>query len=82
MHKPKGMPIPAFELIYAEVKANQQRLDSCKRHHFPTLPPFTPSAKFTCSNCGGEMRHDCAAAYTRGYAAAGGDPNEIIPGWN
>ncbi len=74
-------------LLLEEIRANQKRLDECKRHHFPTLPPTDQigtmlGLKLTCSKCGGIMDARMAASYTRGYAAAGGDPNEIIPNWN
>lgn len=72
-----------FQLMFDEIKENRQRLDNCKLHHFPTLPkPLEITSKFDCSNCGGRIGHQEASAYTRGYAAAGGDPNEIIPGWS
>lgn len=69
-------------LLLDEIKANQKRLDECKRHHFPTTPPLTLNVKFTCANCGGVINALNAYAYARGYAAAGGDPNDIFPGWN
>lgn len=75
------------ELMLEEIKANQQRLDECKRHHFPTLPDNDTirvafRLKLTCSNCGGTIDALKAYAYARGYEAAGGNPNDIIPGWN
>lgn len=74
-----------FALVLEEIKANQKRLDQCKRHHFPSWPQNISThlgLKVDCCNCGGQMDARMAASYTRGYAAAGGDPNEIIPGWN
>lgn len=80
------MPQPIdFGLILEEVRANQARLDNCKRHHFPTWPENIGRAlglKVDCCNCGGTIDARMAAAYARGYAAAGGDPNDVIPGWN
>lgn len=74
-------------LLLEEIKANQHRLDGCKRHRFPTLPPtneipFRIGLKLDCINCGGSLDALQAYAYARGYAAAGGDPNDVIPGWN
>ncbi len=72
-------------LLLEEIKANQQRLDECKRHHFPTWPSGISrhlGLKVDCCNCGGQLDARMAASYTRGYAAAGGNPNDIIPGWN
>ena len=84
--KPKGMPEIPFELLLEEIRANQIRLDTCKRHCFPTWPPIeqTPTLiglKVDCCNCGGRMDALHAYAYTRGFEAAGGNPNEVIPGW-
>lgn len=70
------------ELILQEIKDNQQRLDGCKVHWFPTLPAITLGAKFVCANCGGKIDALHAYAYTRGYIAAGGNGNNIIPGWS
>lgn len=72
-------------LLLEEIRSNQKRLDECKRHHFPTWPTHLSARiglKVDCTNCGGSMCALQAAAYARGYAAAGGDPNHIIPGWN
>lgn len=74
-------------VMLEEIRANQNRLDGCKRHHFPTLPPngeipVSFALKLDCSNCGGRIDALQAYAYARGYEAAGGDPNEIIPGWS
>lgn len=71
------------KLLLEEIKANQARLDGCKQHHFPTFPErLAFRQKLDCSKCGGSIDALQAYAYTRGFAAAGGDPNEIIPGWN
>lgn len=78
---------PDHKLILEELRANQDRLDRCKLHHFPTWPalheiPTRLGLKVSCSNCGGVIDALHAAAYTRGYVAAGGDGNDIIPGWS
>lgn len=75
------------QIIWEEIKANQERLDGCKRHHFPTLPdtaaiPTALGLKLQCSKCGGTIDARMAYAYTRGYIAAGGDGNDIIPNWS
>lgn len=74
------------QMILDEIRENQRRLDGCKRHHFPTIPqveriPTAFGLKLSCSKCGGSIDALQAYAYTRGFAAAGGNPNEIIPGW-
>ena len=83
MERMKIDPVVMLE----EIRANQKRLDECKRHHFPTLPdngaiPTAFGLKLTCSNCGGTIDALKAYAYTRGYIAAGGNGNDIIPGWS
>jgi hypothetical protein len=35
-----------------------------------------------CSRCGGSMPALQVYAYVRGYIAAGGNGNHIIPGWS
>lgn len=69
-------------IMIAEIRENQKHLDGCKRHHFPTFGQVAFGMKLDCSNCGGRMCALQAGAYTRGYAAAGGNPNDVIPGWN
>lgn len=70
-------------VMLEEIRANQKRLDECKRHHFPTFPErLMFRHKLTCANCGGEIDALQAYAYTRGYIAAGGNGNDIIPGWS
>ena len=66
--------------LYAAIKANQKRLDNCKRHRFDLGdPPYHFGMKVTCQNCGGEMDAIKAFVYVQGYEAAGGDPNDVIP---
>jgi hypothetical protein len=74
--------IAAHAMIYEEIKENQARLDACKKHHFPTFPERVEfGMKLDCSKCGGSMNAVHAFAYTQGYVAAGGNGNDIIPGW-
>jgi hypothetical protein len=69
--------------IFAEVKADAERLAKCKRHLFNIdLPPYAFGQKSTCVGCGGSMKLVDALRYVQGYEAAGGNPNTIIPGWN
>lgn len=72
-------------LVLEEIKANQKRLDECKCHRFPTWPEHVSQRlglKVDCINCGGTLDARMAYAYTRGYVAAGGDGNDIIPNWS
>lgn len=73
------------KVMLEEIRANQALLDGCKQHHFPTWPLNISGhlgLKVDCCNCGGTMDARMAASYTRGFKAAGGDPNKIIPGWD
>lgn len=69
-------------VILEELQENQKRLDNCKRHHFPTFPEVTFGMKLDCSKCGGRIDAVRAYEYAKGYAAAGGDPNDIFPNWS
>lgn len=71
----------AHELL-EQIKANRVRLNNCPKHRFEIgEPPYRFGEKFTCCNCGGKMDAVYALEYVNGYAAAGGDPNDIIPGF-
>lgn len=68
--------------LFEQVKANRAKLDACQKHHFNIGdPPYRFGAKFTCTNCGGEMDAVQAFRYCQGFKAAGGNPNEVIPGY-
>ena len=71
----------AHELM-EQIKANRVRLNNCPKHRFEVgEPPYRFGEKFTCCNCRGKMGAIYAFEYANGYAAAGGDPNDIIPGF-
>lgn len=68
--------------LLAEVQANRAKIDSCARHRFEIGdPPYRFGAKFERTNCGGTMDAVQAFRYCQGYKAAGGDPNDVIPGY-
>jgi hypothetical protein len=69
--------------LFKEVKANQKKLDECPKHLFNlNLPqPYTIGQKLVCQNCGGQLDAVKAFYYTKGYKAAGGNPNDIIQGF-
>lgn len=74
-------PEESRELL-AKVQANRARLDGCARHRFEIGdPPYRFGQKFECVNCGGEMDAVQAFRYCQGYKAAGGNPNDVIPGY-
>lgn len=64
------------------IRANRKRLDECPKHRFEIgEPPYRLGAKATCMHCHGEMELTSIDEYLRGYRAAGGNPNDIVPGW-
>ncbi len=68
---------------FMRIKENIAKLDNCVKHKF-TLdaePPYQFGMKLTCENCQGEMKAVDAFRYVQGYKAAGGNPNEVIPGY-
>lgn len=66
--------------ILAEVKENTRKLDSCDRHLFNgERVPF--GKKYTCLKCGGKLNGTDVLYYINGYEAAGGDCDDIYPGW-
>jgi hypothetical protein len=74
--------------LWAQVKANRDRLDGCKRHRFPAEVPGIEQGvggmfgrKIECLNCKGMMDLVALNYYVRGFEAAGGDPNSVLPGW-
>ncbi len=67
--------------LLRDVKANRKALDECKQHAFGEIPALFLGVKLHCCNCGGHMMAIEACQYTRGFEAAGGDPNQIITGF-
>lgn len=68
--------------IYKRVRINRIRLDACPKHRFDVATfAIKFGAKSTCLECGGEMSVLDVAQYVRGYGAAGGDPNDVLPGF-
>lgn len=73
-----------FEHAWQKALKNRDKLDACPGHRF-SFPPgtaMTLQTKLTCRRCGGDMGLVPINYYCRGYAAAGGDPNEVYPGWS
>ncbi|GAB1355459.1 hypothetical protein MASR1M12_42030 [Erysipelotrichia bacterium] len=67
--------------IWKEVKENQKKLRSCKRHCFGVVGPCRLGQKITCQNCGGVMGLSEIGDYIRGYEAAGGAATDIVSDW-
>lgn len=74
---------PASEALFAEVKANAERLAACKRHRVELGdPPYKFGMTVTCIGCGGTMKAVDLFRYVQGFEAAGGNPNDVVPGYN
>lgn len=57
-----------------------RQLDRCPRHLFPAADAGT-AHKATCLACGGTLDLTAIRFYIRGYMAAGGNSEEIWPGF-
>ncbi len=75
--------------LWADAQANVEKLNACPRHHFEMTdeqvkggPGALFGAKLTCLRCGGRMDMLGVNQYVRGFMAANGNPNDILPGWN
>lgn len=78
-----GLSRERVDGIWADVKANHARLLSCKTHRFPDAVANPPKfgGKVKCERCEGVMSLTDASHYFDGFAAAGGDPNDVWPGF-
>jgi hypothetical protein len=69
--------------LFAEVKANAAKLTACKQHHVDLgEPPYKFGMTCICTNCGGTMKAVDLFRYVQGFEAAGGNPNDVVPGYN
>lgn len=75
--------------LWAEAQANVERLNACPRHLFEMTdeqvnagPAALFGKKLECHRCNGRMDMIHVNQYVRGYEAAGGNANDILPGWN
>lgn len=77
------MPLEVNDLgkIFAEVQENSRRLRSCSQHLFSVHDVKKMGQKLPCYNCGGRLALTDIGFYISGFKAAGGDPNEIMPGY-
>lgn len=68
--------------IWKSVKENRAKLDACKRHNFTiNNVPMELGAKVKCNVCGGWLELVRVKDYCRGYKAAGGNPNDVVEGF-
>lgn len=73
---------------FAAIAANNDKLNACSRHLFPTEVPGIEGGvaamfgrKMKCKHCGATADLLYINAYIRGYVAHGGNGNDILPGW-
>lgn len=67
------------------IAENRQRLNGCLLHYFDTTGMFDakePPALLRCVMCQGILPLEIAAEYARGFAAAGGNPELVVPGFS
>lgn len=64
--------------MFAEVKANRERLEACTGHRFPGGRPKLGERQ-TCRVCGGSMSLSSIHDYMQGWRQAGGDVNLVWP---
>lgn len=71
--------MPVNKKLLDKIRANSEKLKGCKRHLFDggRIPPGN---KYTCMNCGGEIKGTDVLHYVAGYEAAGGEPDDVYPG--
>ena len=68
--------------LLSEVIENRDKLDNCVKHSFGELPaPMNFGQKLRCTICSGTMDAVQAFRYCQGFKAAGGNPSEIINGF-
>ena len=81
---PPILSTPAERARFEAIQKNFDKLNECKAHSFivPPLLQLRPDARLKCRNCGGTLEVIAINFYTRGFAAAGGNPNDVFPGWS
>jgi hypothetical protein len=70
----------ASRKLWEEVKENHRRQEACPKHHF-TYDKVQIGKPIECDNCGGTMQFTDAGMYVKGYMAAGGNADDVWPGW-
>jgi hypothetical protein len=76
-----GIPREEVLDIWAQVKANQVKLKACTKHRFEG-GLVKIGQQIVCLNCGGKMGLVQAGRYVEGYEAAGGNIDDVWPGYN
>lgn len=75
-----GLPKSEVDRLWGEVKANSATLNACPQHLFPE-GKVRMGDKLTCVHCKGTVSLTDAGWYVKGFAAAGGDPDAVWPGF-
>lgn len=73
---------PEGQKLFAEVRENHRKLDSCPRHTFDPPEEIRLGTKLTCIHCGGILGIGDIGYYIKGYVAHGGDSADIWPGYD
>lgn len=71
--------ISKYKSLWEQVKANQDKLRSCPAHKFGKVlgARNNPPSGYPCENCKGYMSAHNIYIYTRGFKAAGGNPDNV-----
>ena len=77
-----GLTRSDMDDILVQVRANHAKLDGCKRHRFDGGKKVALGMKCVCLDCGGTMSLTDAGWYVKGYEAAGGEADDIWPGYH
>jgi ferredoxin-like protein FixX len=72
-----------YKKMLADIRENNRRWRECPRHLYRAWDANKHSLgqKHTCLNCGSSKSLTDIGCYIEGYKAAGGDPNDIMPGY-
>ena len=72
-----------YKKMLADIRENHRRWRECPRHLYRAWDANKHSLgqKHTCLNCGSSKSLTDIGCYIEGYKAAGGDPNDIMPGY-
>lgn len=76
-----GLPRDEIVAMWEAVKKNNATLDACPRHQFDAALVVKMGDKVKCNQCGGTLPLTAISYYIRGYRAAGGNSDDIWPGW-
>lgn len=81
MSRISGIPRTEVLSLWEQVKENHRKLNACPRHRFEGKE-VRIGQKMTCLECGGEMDLSRIGQYIDGYRAAGGDSDDVWPGYS